>query len=439
MATKVADALEADACFVYLYDERSNELVLRATHGTSVEEMTRRPRMRPGEGITGAAAAERSPVMIPSQAHLDPRFKLFPNLPEEQYESILAVPILVHGERLAGALNVRTREPRVFVDAEIGLLTAIADQVAQSIVHAQLYSRRTAQGRRARSARADLRGGLRVALPRGVARGDRQDDDGRREGDGGGARARGRADRLAGGACGRPRGAHAAPLEAAPDRRARRRPRLAVLRRRPRAARGDRAPCGGRARARARGHARRARARDPSPREEQPADGRLAAAPAVARARSRSAGGARALGQPDPRHRSGARGADRAARGGRRAGRPDRPAARDARAGARRRTCGGGEPRAGLARRQPRDGARARVQRAAPERARARSGPASGSSSRAATARSCSRSPTTAQGPDDAAAGTGLSIVRALVRDELQGSFDLRHENETRAEVVFPA
>ena len=140
VATKVADALKADACFVYLYDERSNELVLRATHGASVEEMTRRPRMRPGEGITGAAAAERSPVMIPSQAHLDPRFKLFPNLPEEQYESILAVPILVHGERLAGALNVRTREPRVYLDAEIGLLTAIADQVAQSIVHAKLYS-----------------------------------------------------------------------------------------------------------------------------------------------------------------------------------------------------------------------------------------------------------------------------------------------------------
>ena len=140
VATKVADAVEADACFVYLYDERTDELVLRATHGTHVDEMTRRPRMRPGEGITGFAAAEREPVMIPSQAHLDPRFKLFPNLPEDEYESILAVPILVHGERLAGALNVRTREPRAYGDTEIELLTAIADQVAQSIVHAQLYS-----------------------------------------------------------------------------------------------------------------------------------------------------------------------------------------------------------------------------------------------------------------------------------------------------------
>src|SRR5260370_37320886 len=94
VASKVSAALGTDACFVYLYDERADELVLRATHGTRVEEMTRRPKMRPGEGITGAAAAERAPVMIPAEAHLDPRFKLFKNLPEEEYESILAVPIL---------------------------------------------------------------------------------------------------------------------------------------------------------------------------------------------------------------------------------------------------------------------------------------------------------------------------------------------------------
>jgi two-component sensor histidine kinase/putative methionine-R-sulfoxide reductase with GAF domain len=139
VARKVAEALATEACFVYLYDERTDELVLRATHGTRVEEMTKRPRMRPGEGITGAAAAERAPVMIPSEAHLDPRFKLFSNLPEEEYESILAVPILAR-ERLAGALNVRTVEAREFTSDEIDLLVAIAAQVAQTIEHAKLYA-----------------------------------------------------------------------------------------------------------------------------------------------------------------------------------------------------------------------------------------------------------------------------------------------------------
>jgi two-component system, sensor histidine kinase PdtaS len=35
--------------------------------------------------------------------------------------------------------------------------------------------------------------------------------------------------------------------------------------------------------------------------------------------------------------------------------------------------------------------------------------------------------------------GTGLSIVRALVRDELRGTIELRNERGLRAEVVFPA
>jgi two-component sensor histidine kinase len=42
-------------------------------------------------------------------------------------------------------------------------------------------------------------------------------------------------------------------------------------------------------------------------------------------------------------------------------------------------------------------------------------------------------------GPGDAAQGTGLSIVSALVRDELQGSFTLTADRGTRAEVVFPS
>jgi two-component sensor histidine kinase/putative methionine-R-sulfoxide reductase with GAF domain len=138
VAAKVAEALAADACFVYLYDEAADELVLRASCGTRVDELTRVPKMRVGEGITGTAAAQRAPVMIAREAHLDPRFKSFPNLREEQYQSILAVPILAR-DRLEGALNVRTEEPREFDPEEIELLMAIAGQVAQAIENAKLY------------------------------------------------------------------------------------------------------------------------------------------------------------------------------------------------------------------------------------------------------------------------------------------------------------
>jgi two-component sensor histidine kinase/putative methionine-R-sulfoxide reductase with GAF domain len=140
IASRVAEAMATDACFVYLYDEAAGVLELRATHGTRFDDPAHRPRMRPGEGITGAAAQLGHPVMIASQAHLDPRFRAFPNLPEDEYESILAVPVMAR-DHLAGALNVRTRRPREFSDDEIALLSTIAGQVGQAIENAKLYER----------------------------------------------------------------------------------------------------------------------------------------------------------------------------------------------------------------------------------------------------------------------------------------------------------
>ena len=439
VASKVADALGTDACFVYLYDERADELVLRATHGTRVEELTRTPRMRPGEGITGVAAAERAPVMIAAQAHLDPRFKQFPNLPEDEYESILAVPILAR-DTLEGALNVRTREPRTFTDAEIELLVAIAvaggaDDRAREAVRARAAARRGARG-----ARAHLGGRLGVALPRGVARGDREDDDGVAARDGRRARARGREDRVARGPRRRLRRAPAAALEAPADRRARLRSGHAVLARRRGAARGDRAPRRGRARARASGHARRARSGDPPPREEQPAVRRLAPPAAGASGERRraevaattpSTGSSRSppctrcspsIARTTSISASSSIGLRAMLVQGLVAGKDVSAAAR-----------------AGLARGSAGDGARARLHRALPERARARR------RARLDRARAAQRRGRAddrrrrRRDSDGEATGTGLSIVRALVRDELRGELSLENVAGLRAEVVFPA
>ena len=137
--------------------------------------------------------------MLESQAHLDPRFKNFPNLPEDEYESILAVPILTRDGTLEGALNVRTREPRAFSDDEVELLLAIAAQVAHVDRAREALHGGAAARARARGARAHLGGGAGLAVPRGVARGDRQDDDGCARRDGRRARSRRRPHRVAGG------------------------------------------------------------------------------------------------------------------------------------------------------------------------------------------------------------------------------------------------
>jgi two-component sensor histidine kinase len=141
VAVAVARAFGTDACFVYAYDETTNDLVLQAVHGTHVEATAGPPRMQVGEGLTGWAAETREPVSIAAEAHLDARFKEFPNLPERRFQSLLAVPILDRRERLAGAMNVRTVEPREYHPDEIELLETIARQVAQAIDNARLYER----------------------------------------------------------------------------------------------------------------------------------------------------------------------------------------------------------------------------------------------------------------------------------------------------------
>ena len=143
--------------------------------------MTTASDTRPGEGIRRTAAAERMPIAIPAEAHLDPRFKGFPNLPEDKYESILAGPD-PREEKLAGALNVRTIEPQEFTDDE-DRAAAVAAQVAQTIRHMSTARRGAGVGELEALARAS-RGGVESPLPGGVAGGDRADDGGRSRRDG---------------------------------------------------------------------------------------------------------------------------------------------------------------------------------------------------------------------------------------------------------------
>ena len=51
-AELVSRHLKADVCSIYLYDEYSRELVLRATIGLNPEAVGQ-VRMRPGEGLVG--------------------------------------------------------------------------------------------------------------------------------------------------------------------------------------------------------------------------------------------------------------------------------------------------------------------------------------------------------------------------------------------------
>ncbi|HUT63514.1 MAG TPA: GAF domain-containing protein [Anaerolineae bacterium] len=131
-----AEIMKVDVCSIYLYDEKDDTLVLEATVGLN-EDAVGRVHIKPGEGITGRAAKQGRAVSV-SDVTQDKRNIYIPITGEEEYHSLLSVPLKFQNE-LIGVINLQTREPRTFQHHDRQLIKTIAHQVSGSIRNARLY------------------------------------------------------------------------------------------------------------------------------------------------------------------------------------------------------------------------------------------------------------------------------------------------------------
>ncbi len=129
--------VESDSCFVYVLE--GAELVLRASKNPHEDEVVDRLKLRVGQGITGWVAEHREPVAISESAAKDPRFQFFNELPEDSYEAFLSVPVLCRG-RLVGVINLQHRQPHVYSQRQIRLISTIGFLVGAEIEMARLES-----------------------------------------------------------------------------------------------------------------------------------------------------------------------------------------------------------------------------------------------------------------------------------------------------------
>ena len=130
----VASHTQSDVCSVYLYNSENRELILRATRGLNPESVGK-VRMKLGQGLTGLALKELRPVCEKDAAH-SPNFKFFPGIFEEQYQSLLAVPI-ARGISRIGVLVLQRKDDRCFDESDITALKAAASQLANIIENAR--------------------------------------------------------------------------------------------------------------------------------------------------------------------------------------------------------------------------------------------------------------------------------------------------------------
>ncbi|HEX4746320.1 MAG TPA: GAF domain-containing protein [Gaiellaceae bacterium] len=123
-------------CFVYLIED--DQLVMRAA-SPPYEKQAGKVAFDRGESLAWWAIENGEPAFIRDNALADPRVKYVPELEEERYQSLLAMPIVGRGGEAIGAITAHTEAPREFTDDEVDFLVTSASLVASAIENARLY------------------------------------------------------------------------------------------------------------------------------------------------------------------------------------------------------------------------------------------------------------------------------------------------------------
>ncbi|HKJ85111.1 MAG TPA: phosphoenolpyruvate--protein phosphotransferase [Spirochaetia bacterium] len=132
---RIAEHMQSDVCSIYLLDETTGSLMLRATRGLDPASVGA-VHLDVGEGITGTAVKELRPIRE-ARASRNPDYKYIPDTREEQYESFLAVPIR-RGLNRIGALVAQHRRPDQFTRQDTRALQAIAGQLASTLENVEM-------------------------------------------------------------------------------------------------------------------------------------------------------------------------------------------------------------------------------------------------------------------------------------------------------------
>ncbi|HYL34334.1 MAG TPA: SpoIIE family protein phosphatase [Bryobacteraceae bacterium] len=140
VASFVKEVVPYDLFAILLYSERRGGLTIRHAIGHR-DEIVRNLVLPLGEGVTGAAAATRQPILV-GDVRSDPRYLSA----LDAVQSELAVPMLARG-KLVGVIDLQSTRLHAYREQDRSLLQLIATRVAVSIDNARLYRRVDRQNR----------------------------------------------------------------------------------------------------------------------------------------------------------------------------------------------------------------------------------------------------------------------------------------------------
>ena len=130
----LTEATHCHACFVYLRD--GDRLRLRAA-SRIYAHLVGHVEMGVDEGLAGWVARNGTPEFIREHALADPRMKYVPEIEEERFQSMVAVPIPARSGSALGTVVLHTEAPREFDEGVLNFLSHTASLVAGAIENAR--------------------------------------------------------------------------------------------------------------------------------------------------------------------------------------------------------------------------------------------------------------------------------------------------------------
>ncbi|HID08320.1 MAG TPA: GAF domain-containing protein [Armatimonadetes bacterium] len=145
VVTVAIDVLQADDCSLFLIDDDSSQLILKASKG-ALRQHIGEASYKLGEGLTGWVALHGEPIRL-SDVREDPRWRgRYTEIPAGEIGAFLAVPIMGH-ERCHGVLRAVRKRPvdasysNPFTPDDQNLLYMLASQVGVALDRAELQER----------------------------------------------------------------------------------------------------------------------------------------------------------------------------------------------------------------------------------------------------------------------------------------------------------
>jgi signal transduction protein with GAF and PtsI domain len=127
-----------EICSLWLIDDSFSpkKIRLKATQAIDPEYVKDRS-LNMDEGVVGLVATTKRPLIIENVLR-EPRFKEKDMAKKLGLVSMIGVPLEVKDKEVIGVVNCFTSEPHHFLEAEINLITAVANQAAVAILNTEL-------------------------------------------------------------------------------------------------------------------------------------------------------------------------------------------------------------------------------------------------------------------------------------------------------------